>query len=105
VVHIYNGTLLNHKREGNNAICSNTDGPRDDQTSEIRKRQIPYDITYMWNLKGDRNEPIYETDSQTQRTGLWPKGRRLGNGWNGKSGLADVNFYIQKRQINNKVLL
>ena len=26
-----------------------------------RERQIPYDITYMWNLKYDRNEPIYET--------------------------------------------
>ena len=29
--------------------------------------QIPYDITYMWNLKKDTNELIYktETDSQT----------------------------------------
>ena len=32
-----------------------------------RERQIPYDITHMWNLKYDTNEPIYktETDSQT----------------------------------------
>ena len=30
-----------------------------------RERQIPYDITYMWNLKYDTNEFIYETDSQT----------------------------------------
>ena len=32
-----------------------------------RERQIPYDITYMWNLKYGTNEPIYktETDSQT----------------------------------------
>ena len=32
-----------------------------------RERQIPYDITYMWNLKYDTNELIYETeiDSQT----------------------------------------
>ena len=35
--------------------------------SEIRKRQIPHDFTYMWNLKYSTNEPIYETvtDSQT----------------------------------------
>ena len=35
--------------------------------SEVRERQIPYDTTYMWNLKYDKNEPIYktETDSQT----------------------------------------
>ena len=34
---------------------------------------MPYDITYMWNLKYDTNELIYETetDSQTQRTDLW----------------------------------
>ena len=32
-----------------------------------RERQIPYDTTYMWNLKYGTNEPIYkiETDSQT----------------------------------------
>ena len=32
-----------------------------------RERQIPYGITYMWNLKYDTNEHIYktETDSQT----------------------------------------
>ena len=32
-----------------------------------RERQIPHDITYIWNLIYDTNEPIYktETDSQT----------------------------------------
>ena len=29
VVYIQNGILLSHKNEQNNAICSNTDGPRD----------------------------------------------------------------------------
>ena len=32
VVHIYNGILLSHKEEQNNAICSNMDGPRDCHT-------------------------------------------------------------------------
>ena len=44
------------------------DGPRDYHIKQSQKeRQIPYDITYMWNLKYDTNEPIYkaETDSQT----------------------------------------
>ena len=31
-----------------------------------RERQIPYEITYMWNLKkkkkNDTNEPIYKTE-------------------------------------------
>ena len=35
--------------------------------SEVRKRKIniPYNITYMWNVRYDTNELIYETDSQT----------------------------------------
>ena len=42
------------KKELNNAICSNVDTTRDSYTkwSKLeRKRQILYDITYMWNLK------------------------------------------------------
>ena len=30
-----------------------------------RGRQIPYDITYMWILKYDTNEPIYETETES----------------------------------------
>ena len=54
VVHIYNGMLLSHKKEWNNAICSDMGGPRDCHTEwskSDRERQISYDITYMWNLK------------------------------------------------------
>ena len=51
-----------------------------------RERQIPYDITYMWNLKYDTNKHTYETktDSQIQRTVLWltrGKGGRGGKEW------------------------
>ena len=28
-----------------------------------RERQIPYDITYMWNLKYGANDPIYKTEA------------------------------------------
>ena len=31
-----------------------------------RERQIPYDITYIWNLKYDINELIYETETDSQ---------------------------------------
>ena len=69
VAHIYNGILLSRKKEWNNAICSNMDGPRDDRTKwgkSERERQIPYDIIYMWNLKYDTNEPNYETERDSQ---------------------------------------
>ena len=42
------------KKEWNNAICSNMDGPGDDHakwSESDRERRIPYDITDMWNLK------------------------------------------------------
>ena len=54
VVHIYNGILLSHKKEQNNAICSNMNGTKDYHTRRSKsesKRQIPYDITDMWNHK------------------------------------------------------
>ena len=69
--HTYTYTVENHSAiKKNNAICSNMDGPRDYHTKwskSERERQIPYDITYMWNLKYDTNALIYktETDSQT----------------------------------------
>ena len=42
------------KKEWNNDICNYMDGPRDCHTEwskSDRKRQISYDIAYMWNLK------------------------------------------------------
>ena len=54
MVHTYNGILFSHKKEQNNAICSNMDGPRDrhtEWTRSDRERQISYNIAYMLNLK------------------------------------------------------
>ena len=53
VVHIYNKILPSHKKEWNNAICSNMDGPTDYHTKWSKsdgERQKSYDITHMWNL-------------------------------------------------------
>ena len=68
VVHICNRILLSHKKEWNNAICSDMDGPRDCHTewSKLdRERQISYDIAYMWNLKNGTNELIYKTEIES----------------------------------------
>ena len=62
MVYIYNGILFIHKKEWNNAICSDyhTKGSKSE-----RETQISYDTAYVWNLKYDTNEHIYkiETDS------------------------------------------
>ena len=69
VVHIYNGILLRHQKEGNHPNRRNVDATRGYITKgskSERERQIPYDITNMWNLKYDTNEPIYETEITIQ---------------------------------------
>ena len=72
--------------------------------SEVSKREITHDITYMWNLKYGTNEPIYriETDSQTQSDcqGVGVLGRRTMDWEFGVSGCKLI--YLE--WINNKVL-
>ena len=69
VVYIYNKYYPAIKKEWNNAICSYMDGPGDYHTkwSKLkRERQIPYDITYIWNVKYDANM-TYMKKKQTHR--------------------------------------
>ena len=37
-MYIHNGILLSHKKEWNNAICSNMDGPRDYHAKWIQRK-------------------------------------------------------------------
>jgi len=71
VVHICNGILLSHKKNKLRPFATAW------MELEIlilnkseRERQIPYDITYIWNLRNGTGELIYKTeaDSQTWRT-------------------------------------
>ena len=70
MVHIYTKEYYSTiKRPRNNAICNNMDATRDYHTKWSkweRERKIPCDITYMWNLKYDTNELIYETETNSQ---------------------------------------
>ena len=62
---MYSRILLSYKIEWNFAICNNMDGLGGYYTKlnkPDRERQISYDITYMWNLKNDTNELIYQTE-------------------------------------------
>ena len=69
-IYIYNGILLGHKKEQNNAFCSTMDGLRDCHTGwskSDRERQI-YNVTCMWNLKKKKgtSELIYQTETESQ---------------------------------------
>ena len=57
-------------KEWNNAICSNMDGPGDYHTKwskSERERQIPYDITYIWNLIYSTNESFHRKENHGLR--------------------------------------
>ena len=63
VILIYNGILLGHKKEWN------MDGPRDHYTKwsqSNKETQIPYDITFMCNLKFNTNEHVYDAETNSQ---------------------------------------
>ena len=65
----YYSAVKKKKKEWNNIICSNLDGPRDYNTKwskSERERQMPYDFTYIWNLKYDTNELACETETGSQ---------------------------------------
>ena len=54
MVHIYNGILLNHKKEKNWVICRDVDGPRECHTEwskSEREKWISYINVYMWHLE------------------------------------------------------
>ena len=73
------------------------DAPKDYHTKwskSERERQIPYDITYMENLKYDTNAPIYETGKDSPENSVIARGRRGGERWTGNLGLVDANCYI-----------
>ena len=78
VVYLHNGILLSHKKEWNNAICSNMDRHRDYHTKwskSERERQIPCDILESKKII-QMNLYIQQKDSQTQKTNLWlPRGK------------------------------
>ena len=65
VVHIHSRIQLSHKKEGNNAICSNMDGPRDYHISEVsQKEKDKYHVLPLICeiKKKDINELIYKTE-------------------------------------------
>ena len=69
VVCTYNGILLSHVKEQNNAICSNMDRPRDchtkwSQTEKDKYHMIP--LICGIQKKGGTNELIYKTEVESQ---------------------------------------
>ena len=58
--------------------------------------EIPYDITYMWNLKYVTDDPIYktETDHRDGEQTCGCPGRREEVGWMASLGLVNTKYCI-----------
>ena len=86
MVYIHNGILLGHKKEQNNAICSKMDRTRDSHTEwskSEREREIPCDITYIWNIIYGTNKSMYRK-KWTHGHGEQTCGCQVGQGeWDG----------------------
>ena len=50
VVRIHNGILLSHKKEWNNAICSNMDGPREYRTKWSKSEKDKYYMIFTYKV-------------------------------------------------------
>ena len=109
VVRIYNGILLCHWKEWNNAMCCNMGGSREchvEWSQSDREGEIAYDIPYMWNLKRhDVNELAKQ--KETHRLREWTYCSQ-GEGW--KEGIVrefgmDMYTLLHLKWITNKALL
>ena len=59
MVHLHNGILCSRKKEGAPTLCDNVDGTGEHYAKRNKpggERQIPYDLTYKWNLINKTNK-------------------------------------------------
>ena len=70
-----------------------------------RKRQISHDMTYMWNLKYDTSQRICKDRlTDIENTLVVAQGREGKGGKEWECGISRTSL-LQRRRINNKVLL
>ena len=98
VAHIYNGILLNHKKEQNWIICKDMDGPRDCYTEwskSEREKQISYINAYMWNLEKWYRWSYLQSrnrDTDVENKHMDTKGEEE-VGWIGRLGLTYIHYW------------
>ena len=88
VVYIHNGILLRHKKDKIKTSAATWMETLILSEMSERERQIPYNITYLWNLKQGTKDRIYKTETgRNQGQGEQTCGcQGRGSGMDGESG-------------------
>ena len=103
VVHIYNGTLLSHKKEQMWISWTEVDEPRACHTEwnkSEREKQILYINAYILNLEKQYWWTYLQAriEMQTQRMDLWTWGKeRVGQ--TEKAALTCIHYHVSNRQL------
>ena len=100
--------LLRYKKEQSNAIWSNMSGTRDSHT-KFRKlegeSQIPYDITYIWNLIYGTNESFHRKENHGLGEQICgPQGGGGGSGMDWEFGFKRCQL-LPLEWISNEILV
>ena len=66
MLNIYNGILLSHKKNEILPLAATWMDLVIIILSEVRQRKANMISLYMWNLKNNRNEYIYKTETDSQ---------------------------------------
>ena len=109
MVYIHNGILLSHKKKNDMMPFAATWMELEtlilSELSQKEKRQIPYDITYIWNLIYGTNEPFHRKENHGlgEQTYGCPTGEE-GSGMDWELGVNRCRL-LPLEWISNKVLL
>ena len=89
--------MIQPQKGWNNAICSNMDGTRGYHTKWSKsERQIPYNITYMWNLKMWHKWTYLQNKNRlTDIESRLVAAKGVEGGMDGCLGLANASYYIR----------
>ena len=89
-IYIYNEILFSHKQECDIDRAAAWMYLENITLSELsqKEKDIPYDVTYLWNLKCDTDEFIYKTSKLTGKDNKFMV--------KGKSGVWDYQIQTTK---------
>ena len=97
VVHMYNGILFSHKKEGDSVICSKMDGPRDNHTKWSNPERHKWCHLCVEFKKNDTSRFIYKTNRlpyiyiYIKKILLVIKGEKVEKGLISSMGLTDTH--------------